>query len=97
MLLETSAEVMGRLSPTIVDHIGRVSEFARRYSAGMSDINPTTERLRYRLLTGQDTAEFCHRVSDALDDGYVLYGSPTLIFDPDQGTRVAAQAVILKD
>ncbi len=54
-------------------------------------------RLRYRLLAGPDTAEFCERVSDALADGYVLYGSPTLIFDPDQGTRVAAQAVILPD
>lgn len=52
-------------------------------------------RLRYRLLTGQDTAEFCQRVSDALDEGYQLHGSPTLIFDPDQGTRVAAQAVVL--
>lgn len=54
-------------------------------------------RLRYRLFTGQDTAEFCERVSEALAEGYVLYGSPTLIFDPDQGTRVAAQAVILPD
>ncbi|MEM7322180.1 MAG: DUF1737 domain-containing protein [Actinomycetota bacterium] len=58
---------------------------------------PAADRLRYRLLTGQDTAEFCQRVSDALDDGYVLHGSPTLIFDPDQGTRVAAQAVVLPD
>ena len=26
----------------------------------------------YRLLTGPDDAEFCRRVSDALEDGYVL-------------------------
>ncbi len=56
-----------------------------------------TERLRYRLLTGQDTDEFCERVSEALNEGYVLYGSPALTFDPDQGTRVAAQALILPD
>jgi hypothetical protein len=47
---------------------------------------------RYRLLTGPDDAEFCHRVSDALDQGYELYGSPALTFD---GQRViAAQAVV---
>lgn len=47
---------------------------------------------RYRLLTGPDDAEFCHRVSDALDQGYELYGSPALTFD---GQRViAAQALI---
>lgn len=57
----------------------------------------TGGRLRYRLFTGQDTAEFCERVSDALADGYVLYGSPIVTFDPDQGTRIAAQAVILPD
>lgn len=47
---------------------------------------------RYRLLTGPDDAEFCQRVSDALDQGYELYGSPALTFD---GQRViAAQAVV---
>lgn len=46
----------------------------------------------YRLLTGQDDAAFCRRVSDALALGYVLYGSPAATFD---GTRVVvAQAVV---
>jgi hypothetical protein len=50
---------------------------------------------RYRLLTGPDDAEFCHRVSDALDQGYELYGPPALAFD---GERViAAQAVVRRD
>ena len=46
----------------------------------------------YRLLTGPDDASFCHRVSEALALGYVLYGSPAATFD---GERViVAQAVI---
>lgn len=51
------------------------------------------ERLPYRLLTGPDDHSFCERVSQALDEGYVLHGSPALTFD---GERViAAQAVVL--
>ena len=46
----------------------------------------------YRLLTGPDDAAFCHRVSEAIAMGYVLYGSPAATFD---GTRViVAQALI---
>ncbi|SNT22882.1 DUF1737 domain-containing protein [Rhodococcoides kyotonense] len=52
-----------------------------------------TERLRYRLLTGPDDADFCRRVSAALDDGYVLHGAPAATFD---GERViVAQAIVL--
>lgn len=55
-------------------------------------MNDASEMPRYRLLTGPDDAEFCGRVSDALDQGYELYGSPALTFD---GRRViAAQAVV---
>jgi hypothetical protein len=51
------------------------------------------EQLRYRLLTGPDDRSFCERISAALDEGYQLYGGPTLTYD---GERViAAQAVIL--
>ncbi|MGB5759042.1 MAG: DUF1737 domain-containing protein [Acidimicrobiales bacterium] len=57
----------------------------------------SSDRLRYRVLTGPDTHEFCQRVADALDDGYVLYGSPALSFDPEQATPIVAQAVILPD
>ncbi|MCY0906503.1 DUF1737 domain-containing protein [Arthrobacter sp. H14-L1] len=49
--------------------------------------------LAYRLLSGPDDHSFCARVSAALADGYVLYGSPALAFDG--GRTVAAQAVIL--
>lgn len=47
---------------------------------------------RYRLLTGPDDEAFCRRVSEALDLGYRLYGSPALTFN---GERViAAQALL---
>ena len=58
---------------------------------GMSEDD--TGRLPYRLLTGPDDATFCKRVSDALDEGYQLYGSPALTYDGEK--VVAAQAVIL--
>jgi hypothetical protein len=46
----------------------------------------------YRILTGPDDAAFCHRVSEALALGYLLYGSPAATFD---GTRViVAQAIV---
>lgn len=50
-------------------------------------------RLRYRLLTGPDTAGFCERVSQALDAGYELHGSPAITFDGT--TTYVAQAVVL--
>lgn len=52
-------------------------------------------RLRYRLLTGPDTAEFCERVSQALDEGYELYGSPAISHPVDSAVAIVAQAVIL--
>ena len=52
-------------------------------------------RLRYRLLTGPDDSSFCERISAALDEGYELYGSPSITHTPDG--VVAAQAVILPD
>lgn len=46
----------------------------------------------YRILTGPDDAKFCHRVSEALELGYRLYGSPAATFDGR--SVVVAQAVI---
>lgn len=49
---------------------------------------------RYRMLTGIDDSAFCQKVSDALEDGYELYGSPTMTFN---GSNViVGQAVVLK-
>jgi hypothetical protein len=47
---------------------------------------------RYRILTGPDDAKFCHRVSEALELGYRLYGSPAATFNGDQ--VIVAQAVL---
>ncbi len=52
-------------------------------------------KLRYRVLTGPDDHAFCERVSAALDDGYQLYGSPSITHDGE--TCIVAQAVILCD
>lgn len=47
----------------------------------------------YRLITGPDDSAFCHRVTRALNNGWVLYGSPALTFDTAQGHAVCGQAV----
>ncbi|MFC4912420.1 DUF1737 domain-containing protein [Actinomadura gamaensis] len=50
---------------------------------------------RYRVLTGPDDASFCWRVSEALELGYELHGSPAVTFD---GERViVAQALIRRE
>ncbi len=53
-----------------------------------------TDKLKYRLLTGVDDKAFCEKVSKALEEGYELYGSPSITFDGKQ--NIVAQAVILK-
>ena len=48
----------------------------------------------YRLLTEDDSSEFCHKVSDALAKGWTLYGDPTYAFDAANGVMRCGQAVI---
>ncbi|MDD7970290.1 DUF1737 domain-containing protein [Roseinatronobacter alkalisoli] len=48
----------------------------------------------YRLLTAEDTAAFCHKVTEALSKGWELHGSPAYAHDPATGTMRCAQAVI---
>ena len=50
---------------------------------------------RYRFFSGEDTPEFCARVSTALDEGYALYGNPVMIMDGN--VRIVGQAVVLVD
>ena len=52
-----------------------------------------TQRKNYRFLTGPDAAAFCQRVSEALAEGYVLYGDPVMVVS--DGTRYCGQAVVL--
>ena len=47
---------------------------------------------RYRILTGPDDDAFCHRVSEAIELGYVLHGSPALT--TREGAVIAAQALL---
>jgi hypothetical protein len=48
----------------------------------------------YRLLTEDDTSAFCHKVSAALDRGWVLHGPPVMAFDPVRGVMRCGQAVV---
>lgn len=48
----------------------------------------------YRLLTEDDTAAFCHKVTEALSKGWSLHGSPTMSYDAARGVMRCAQAVI---
>ena len=43
------------------------------------------DRPIYRLLTGADDRAFCERVSEALEQGWRLYGSPAMTYDAATG------------
>lgn len=58
--------------------------------------SPPDGRPIYRLLTGKDDRAFCERVSEALEQGWGLYGSPTMTFDLGENCIKVAQAVIWK-
>lgn len=46
------------------------------------------------MLTGLDESTFCHKVTDALDKGWSLYGDPVYAFDPVAAQMRCGQAVI---
>lgn len=48
----------------------------------------------YRLLTEDDTSAFCHKVTAALNKGWVLQGDPAYAFDAARGVMRCAQAVV---
>jgi len=48
----------------------------------------------YRLLTEDDTSDFCHKVTDALNKGWTLHGDPAMSFDAARGVMRCAQAVV---
>lgn len=48
----------------------------------------------YRLLTEDDTAAFCHKVTAALNKGWELHGDPTYSFDSAKGVMRCGQAVV---
>jgi hypothetical protein len=48
----------------------------------------------YRYLTGPDDASFCHRITEVLNRGWQLYGSPTLTYNAETKQVVCGQAII---
>ena len=48
----------------------------------------------YRYLTGVDDSSFCHRVTQAINSGWQLYGQPTLTFDAAKGRTICGQAIV---
>ena len=46
----------------------------------------------YRFVTGPDDETFCMRVSESLNNGWKLHGSPTLTFNGE--TPIAGQALV---
>jgi hypothetical protein len=58
-----------------------------------SPLNLRKRFTAYRFLTGPDDAAFCHRVTKAINNGWSLYGPPTLTFDPAQGRAICGQAI----
>ncbi len=48
----------------------------------------------YRLLTEDDTSDFCHKVSEALSKGWELHAAPAYAFDAKRGVMRCAQAVV---
>jgi len=47
----------------------------------------------YRFLSGNDESSFCHKVSKALSEGWVLYGPSHYQFDPSSNSMRCGQAV----
>lgn len=47
----------------------------------------------YRFLTEDDTSAFCHKITAALAQGWVLHGGPQMTFDAARGVMRCGQAV----
>jgi hypothetical protein len=47
----------------------------------------------YRFLSEEDTSAFCHKVTEALNNGWELYGSPTQSWDHAAQVMRCGQAV----
>ena len=47
----------------------------------------------YRFLSEEDTSAFCHKVTDALNKGWQLHGTPTQTWDHAAGLMRCGQAV----
>ncbi|KXF79367.1 hypothetical protein ATN84_06565 [Paramesorhizobium deserti] len=48
----------------------------------------------FRFITGPDDSQFCHRVTAALNKGWLLHGGPAYTFNAATGTLHCGQAVV---
>lgn len=48
----------------------------------------------YRMITGPDDDQFCHRVSKALSSGWELAGSASLSYDAKRERTICGQPVV---
>ena len=54
--------------------------------------------VEYKLLTGEDNSEFCDRVTEFLNKGWELYGSPIIDTDSSwKNNRMVGQAVVRRN
>ncbi len=53
------------------------------------------KKLKYRLISGKDDSSFCERISKLIEEGYCLYGSPSVTYNGKD--VIAVQAVILSE
>jgi len=61
--------------------------------AGVIKSRRTTAMVIYRFLSGEDDSAFCHKVTKALSEGWLLYGEPHYVFDAAAGKMRCGQAV----
>ena len=50
----------------------------------------------YRFITDDDSSEFCLRVTEALSNGWELYGEPKMTYDNEKRVMRCGQVVIKK-
>jgi hypothetical protein len=50
--------------------------------------------LAYRYLTDTDGTAFCHKVTEALANGWSLYGDPAYAYDAGERVMRCGQAVV---
>jgi hypothetical protein len=62
-------------------------------TADTAEVSEARAMKAYRYLTGKDDAAFCHRVTLALNNGWQLYGQPTLTFDQKRGEVICGQVI----
>ena len=53
------------------------------------------KKLKYRLITGKDDSSFCERISKLIEEGYSLYGHPSVTYNGKD--VIVAQALVLPE